>query len=99
MARRKSKFLYNTPFNLLHYYYIYFALSRNPSCRILITTGEGKFYSNGLDLGWLSVNKDKFDDVAKALMDTVWRLIHFPIPTVAAINGKFEVELATWPKL
>ena len=63
------------------------ALDRNPSCRILITTGEGKYYCNGLDLDWASRNTIRMDDVGQALNDLIWRLMHFPLPTVAAVNG------------
>jgi enoyl-CoA hydratase/carnithine racemase len=53
-----------------------------------VTTGEGKFYSNGLDLGWLGG-----DGAAEAgaflgrVHRTFARLLAFPMPTVAALNG------------
>jgi enoyl-CoA hydratase/carnithine racemase len=54
----------------------------------LVTVGEGKFYSNGLDLQWMGtvsgeVTKAFFRDV-EALFK---RLLSFPIITVAALNG------------
>ncbi len=54
----------------------------------LVTTGEGRFYSNGLDLEWLAgVARE---DVAPFLNDVnrlFARLLAFPVATVAAING------------
>ncbi|RUS17350.1 ClpP/crotonase-like domain-containing protein [Endogone sp. FLAS-F59071] len=50
----------------------------------LVTTGKGKFYSNGLDLEHaLSTPRFMEDYYLKMLS----RLCTFPIPTVAAING------------
>ncbi len=52
----------------------------------LVTTGTGKFYSNGLDLEWLSSAEDPagfMDQVHRLLV----RLLTFPAVTVAAVNG------------
>jgi len=53
----------------------------------LVTTGEGKFYSNGLDLDWLAgAGPDAsgfLDDVHTLLR----RVLGFPAVTVAAVNG------------
>jgi Delta3-Delta2-enoyl-CoA isomerase len=53
----------------------------------LVTTGSGKFYSNGLDLDWLA----GAGDVATGFIDDVHRLLGrvlgFPAITVAAVNG------------
>ena len=55
----------------------------------LVTTGEGKFYSNGLDLDWLmssdaGANAATFiDDVHRLL----GRVLGFAGVTVAAVNG------------
>lgn len=55
----------------------------------LVTTGEGKFYSNGLDLEWLSSSEGQAN--APAYVDRVHglfaRVLAFPVPTVAALNG------------
>lgn len=55
--------------------------------RALVTTGEGKYYSLGLDLDWLA----SIGDQVSAFLDGVHRLfgrmIGFPAPTVAAANG------------
>jgi len=54
----------------------------------LVTTGDGKFYSNGLDLDWLAQQEHK--DTMKFLggvMQLFGRLVAFPVATCAAING------------
>ncbi|OWF55133.1 enoyl-CoA delta isomerase 2, peroxisomal-like [Mizuhopecten yessoensis] len=63
-------------------------IERNKDVKAVITTGEGKFYSNGLDLPWM---KSETDDVVKKFRESLqkvqWRIRHFSLPTVAAING------------
>ena len=52
----------------------------------LVTTGAGKFYSNGLDLDWLGTTTDPsgfMDEVHRLLV----RVLMFPAVTVAAVNG------------
>jgi Delta3-Delta2-enoyl-CoA isomerase len=53
----------------------------------VVTTGEGKFYSNGLDLDWMTAHPDE----AGALLDAVHRLLGrvlgFPGIMIAAVNG------------
>ena len=60
----------------------------------LITTSRGKFYGNGLDLKWLFEGGGAEDAAAQrraALMHDfqhlLARMIQFPVPTLAAING------------
>lgn len=53
----------------------------------LITTGEGKFYSNGLDLDWLLAHVDKADWYASKVQGLLARFLMFPLPTAAAVNG------------
>ncbi|KAK3085597.1 hypothetical protein FSP39_005925 [Pinctada imbricata] len=64
-------------------------VERNQSCRILVTTGDpgGRFYSNGIDLDWLMSDPSHMAEFTALLLDTMWRVMHFPIPTVCAING------------
>ncbi|RHZ71426.1 hypothetical protein Glove_258g38 [Diversispora epigaea] len=50
----------------------------------LITIGEGKFFSNGLDLEHALSTPGFFDDYYLKLLV---RILTFPIPTVAALNG------------
>lgn len=63
-------------------------LLRTPSVRAVVTVGEGKFYSNGLDLEVL----DNFSDAEESAFDAdlhtlTGRMLQFPTVTVAAING------------
>lgn len=53
---------------------------------VLVTTGERKFFSNGLDLDWLMAGADTtgFFEGLHALFA---RLLTFPTATAAAING------------
>jgi Delta3-Delta2-enoyl-CoA isomerase len=53
----------------------------------LVTTGAGKFYSNGLDLDWVlgegATDAAFLSDVERLLL----RILDFPAITVAAVNG------------
>ena len=53
----------------------------------LITVGDGKFYSNGLDLDWLIANGDRADWYVEQVQALFARTLTFPLPTVAAVNG------------
>ena len=55
--------------------------------RALITTGLGKFYSNGLDLEWLMANGDRTQWYVGQVQELFSRVLTFPLPTVAAVNG------------
>lgn len=53
----------------------------------LVTTGEGKFYSNGMDLDWLAAAPDRAGEYLRAIYRLLGRVLSFPAPTVAAVNG------------
>jgi len=55
----------------------------------LVTTGgEEKFYSNGMDLAWLAGDGEKErPQFVKSVLKLLGRLVAFPMPTVAAVNG------------
>ncbi|MGF0319819.1 enoyl-CoA hydratase/isomerase family protein [Nocardia fluminea] len=53
----------------------------------LITTGSGKFYSNGLDLDWLMANGDRAEWYVGRVQELFARILTFPLPTIAAVNG------------
>jgi enoyl-CoA hydratase/carnithine racemase len=53
----------------------------------LVLTGDGKFFSNGLDLGRFEPFSDEYHATLKELRRTVGRFLIFPAYSVAAING------------
>ena len=54
----------------------------------LVTVGEDKFYSNGLDLTWLSSGAaDGGSAFIRRFISFLGRWLALPVPTVAAING------------
>jgi enoyl-CoA hydratase/carnithine racemase len=53
----------------------------------LVTIGEGKFYSNGLDLEWLMANPDQLGGYVAAVEDLLARVVALPVPTIAAVSG------------
>lgn len=54
----------------------------------LVTTGEGKFYSNGLDLVWMRGQQAAaLGPFLASFQRLLGRLLAFPLPTVAAVNG------------
>lgn len=61
----------------------------------LITTAEGKFFSNGFDLAWAKSSSGGSSSEAVNLLhhmvdlfkDIVTDLISLPMPTIAAVNG------------
>lgn len=55
--------------------------------RALVTTGDGKFYSNGLDLDWLASAPDRAAEYLTAVYRLLGRMLGFPALTVAAVNG------------
>jgi len=62
-------------------------VKKNEGPTALVTTGEGRFFSNGLDLAYLGSH---IAEGEAFLLDYMALLAHFlesPIPTVAAING------------
>jgi len=53
----------------------------------LVTTGSGKFFSNGLDTTWMDANPDGVSDYIGAVLALLGRILTFPAYTVAAVNG------------
>ncbi|KAB2368819.1 enoyl-CoA hydratase-related protein [Actinomadura montaniterrae] len=62
-------------------------VEKNDGPGALVTTGTGKFYSNGLDLEWLGAHGDQFEAYLSRIHAVYARLLELPMPTVAAING------------
>lgn len=63
------------------------AIVEHPAPAALVTTGAGKFYSNGLDLDWLINNSDQADAYISDVQELLARVLTLPVPTVATING------------
>jgi len=55
--------------------------------KVLIITGEGKFFSNGLDLDYLSKNAQHVVPFMQSVWKLLARILVLPFPTIAAING------------
>ncbi|MGX7727528.1 enoyl-CoA hydratase-related protein [Rhodococcus sp. 5G237] len=53
----------------------------------LITTADGKFYSYGLDLDWLTAHKSQREWYFERAQQLFARILTLPLPTVAAVNG------------
>lgn len=56
--------------------------------KVLVTTGSSKHYSNGLDVPFMaSAEMDEIAAYVKRIEEVVSRIMLFPAPTVAAVNG------------
>jgi enoyl-CoA hydratase/carnithine racemase len=53
----------------------------------LVTTGTGKFYSNGLDLDWLMAHGDQMQFYVGRVQALLARVLTLSMPTAAALNG------------
>lgn len=53
----------------------------------LVTTGAGKFYSNGLDLDWLMAHGVQTQSYVGQVQAMLARVLTLPIPTAAALVG------------
>jgi len=67
---------------------------RNTNVKGLLLIGSGRFFSNGIDLTWLS--QQTGDDPIRfidALHRLLYRVTLFPIPTAALINGTLYLHV------
>jgi len=63
-------------------------VERSEGPKALVTTGSGKFYSNGLDLEWaFRERKDSFPDYILSVLAVLGRVLTLPCVTVSACNG------------
>jgi Delta3-Delta2-enoyl-CoA isomerase len=64
-------------------------VERSTGPAALVTVGgEEKFYSNGLDLAWLmGEGRKEWKNFIPEVLKFLGRLMGFPVPTVAAMNG------------
>jgi Delta3-Delta2-enoyl-CoA isomerase len=55
--------------------------------RALVTTAQGKIWSNGLDLAWLAANLEHANPFLTEVHELFARLLTIGVPTVAALQG------------
>jgi enoyl-CoA hydratase/carnithine racemase len=55
--------------------------------KAVVTTGAGKFYSNGLDLDFMASNADAAESNLRDVHALLARVLGFPAPIVAAVQG------------
>jgi Delta3-Delta2-enoyl-CoA isomerase len=58
-----------------------------PGPKAVVTTGIGKFYSNGLDLDFMSANPDAAEANLHEVHALLARVLAFPAPMVASLQG------------
>ncbi|WP_435770840.1 enoyl-CoA hydratase/isomerase family protein [Nocardioides sp. SYSU DS0651] len=63
------------------------AVTGSPEAAVLVTTGSGRFYSNGLDLDWLGAHPEDLGSYAGRVQALLAKVLTLPVPTVAAVNG------------
>ena len=63
------------------------AIEASEDAAALVVTGTGKFFSNGLDLEYLSSHPDDAEKTLARVHALFGRLLGLAVPTVAAING------------
>ncbi|XWS66023.1 hypothetical protein CRYUN_Cryun05aG0164600 [Craigia yunnanensis] len=57
------------------------------SSSALITTAQGKFFSNGFDLAWARSSPDRLRLMSSEFRALATELLSFPMPTIAAVTG------------
>jgi enoyl-CoA hydratase/carnithine racemase len=55
--------------------------------RALVTAATGKFFSNGLDLDWVSAHPGHLQDYIISVHEMLARMLSLPMITVAALQG------------
>ena len=58
-----------------------------PGEKALVTVADGKFWSNGLDLEWMTANEIDLAALVTTVQELFARVLEAPYPTVAAIQG------------
>lgn len=57
------------------------------AAELLLITGEEKSFSQGLDLDYIMANPDEAMEFVGDCMRVVCRLLYYPLPVVAMVNG------------
>lgn len=76
-----------SPDSIAEFHHALDQVENDASAAALVTTNEGKFFSNGLDLEFLKHNPDKHTLLIVLFHKLLKRILCFPIPTIAAICG------------
>lgn len=63
------------------------AVATRSTADALVTTGRGKFYSNGLDLEWITEHADQLAAYRAEVQELLARVLTLPVPAVAAVQG------------
>lgn len=63
------------------------AAEQDEAVRAVVVTAEGKYFCNGFDLKFLQEHASLMDDVQRATEMLCARILRFPKPTIAAVNG------------
>jgi enoyl-CoA hydratase/carnithine racemase len=63
------------------------AVEGDPSITALVSIGEGRFYSNGLDVELLTGGPDVAGPYLDRVLELLHRVLVLPVATVAAVNG------------
>jgi enoyl-CoA hydratase/carnithine racemase len=58
-----------------------------PAPRALVSTAQGKIWSNGLDLEWLAANLEQANAFLTQVHELFARMLTIGVPTVAALQG------------
>lgn len=58
-----------------------------PDIQLMVVTGQGKNFSQGLDLEFLMANPDIFPDFVVRTMHLVGRMLSIGVPIVSTVNG------------
>jgi enoyl-CoA hydratase/carnithine racemase len=53
----------------------------------LVTAARGRFWSNGLDVEWIAAHPDRLGGYFDAVHTLLGRVLTFPAPTAAAVQG------------
>lgn len=53
----------------------------------MVSSADGKVYSNGLDLPWVLSHLDRLEDYIADVHELLARTLTLPVPTVAAVTG------------
>ncbi|KAM7494925.1 hypothetical protein LguiB_029534 [Lonicera macranthoides] len=62
--------------------------SETPTPSALITTAQGKYFTNGYDIAWAAQSpKDRPQVMSSKLRSLITDLISLPMPTIAAVSG------------